>query len=167
MIRNKVQIIRDEERLIVRNKDTDKLLTGESVKICLKVSWLHKRHRWLTYHFLRLRLRDSQLHLLDRNRLPLERKKMKGIKKKVTKWKGIKVNGGGGAGIGKEYYIFRKWNTEVTSNIRTKTPRRSFFFFFCLLTLRLINRFRNDERRFKGNKFITLLYRDNPVVQFE
>ena len=38
------------------------------------------------------------------------------------------------------------------------------FFFFCLLTLRLINRFRNDGRRFKGEKFMSWLYRDNPVI---
>ena len=112
MIRNKVQIIGDKERVIVRNTDTDKLLTSESVSICLRVSWLHKRHRWLTYHFLRLRLRDSQLHLLHRNRLPLERKKMKGIKKKVTKWKGIKVNGGGGGG--REGVIWRAVQSNTT-----------------------------------------------------
>ena len=151
MIRNKVQIIRDKERVIVRNTDTDKLLTSESVSICLRVSWLHKRHRWLTYHFLRLRLRDSQLHLLHRNRLPLERKKMKGIKKKVTKWKGIKVDGSGRSNISLE--------NEIQKSHRRSGRRRQdvvfFFFFFCLLTLRLINRFQNDERRFKRNKFMS------------
>lgn len=166
MIRNKVQIIRDNERVIVRNTDTDKLLTSESVSICLRVSWLHKRHRWLTYHFLRLRLRDSQLHLLHRNRLPLERKKMKGIRKKVTKWKGIKVNGKGGGGSGRSNISLEN---EIQKWHRRSGRRRQdiVFFFFCLLTLRLINRFQNDERRFKRNKFMSWLYRDNPVIQFE
>ena len=38
MIRNKVEIILDEERLISGNTDMDKLLTNESVNVCLSIS---------------------------------------------------------------------------------------------------------------------------------
>ena len=38
MIRNKVEIILDEERLISGNTDMDKLLTNESVHVCLSIS---------------------------------------------------------------------------------------------------------------------------------
>ena len=53
---------------------------------CASPTWgIHKILADSMHHFLRLRLRDSQFHLPHCNRLPLGRKNMKGMKKKVTK----------------------------------------------------------------------------------
>ena len=74
---------------------------------------------------------------------------------------------GGGGGSGRSNISLEN---EIQKSHRRSGRRRQdvvFFFFFCLLTLRLINRFQNDERPLKRNKFMSWLYRDNPVIQFE
>ena len=73
----------------------------------------------------------------------------------------------GGGGRSERSNISLENEIQKSHRNQDEDAKTEFFFFFCLLTLRLINRFRNDERRFKGNKLMSWLYRDNPVIQFE
>ena len=81
------------------------------------------------------------------------------MKRNQSKW-------GGGGSVRSNISL----ENEIQKSYQRSGQRRQFkgFFFFCslfcLLTLRLINRFRTDERRFKENRFMT---RENPVKQFE